>query len=86
MQKIFRFVIPIEAHDQEISIGKILHVGTKPNDRLNVHVWAFTESPALRYFRVYLTGTEIPDDAQYIGTVVMNDGVYHLVERLLLNS
>jgi hypothetical protein len=81
-RKIHRYVLPINEVEQEVKIGKVLHVGAKPGDEEHIHVWAYNEAEETRYFRIYADGQEIPDDAQYINSAVIGKYTWHLYERL----
>lgn len=83
-RRVLKYSFPIEDADQELVIGKILYVGSKPNDVDNIYAWAEEMlNPPVRYFRIFGTGHEIPTDARYIGTAINDDGLaWHLYERL----
>lgn len=80
--KIYRYEVPVDDqwHAHEVS-GPILHVSGRTAH--TVEFWAVHQDGATRRgeFRAFGTGQPLPDDVQYVGTVVHPGLVWHLFGR-----
>lgn len=82
--RIFRYGIPVDDrwHEME-AVMDPLSVGCRQVSAVEFWAWEPHDGPfPLRFFRVYGTGQEIPENVKYWGTVVAPNGclVWHLVE------
>ena len=84
--RIYRHEVPVDDqwHPIETAMNP-LSVGCRDLDIVEFWSWEPHDGPwAERFFRVFGTGQEIPDNVKYWGTAVSPGGalVWHLVEAL----
>lgn len=81
MKSVYRYEVPVDDQDHEITCGIVLAVAVKNLD--TVEFWTETNSWFYsRHFQVFGTGQVIPDNYVYRGTTQRNLGlVWHLYER-----
>jgi hypothetical protein len=83
MRTIWKYEIPKHDFCVEIPIGaKFLHLATEPQRAMWWEIPA-TEAPKTnRYFRVFITGEEIPqeDGMTYLGTMLIGSFVFHVYD------
>jgi len=79
MTAVYRHEVPVDDGWHELHTGQILHVASRHID--TVEVWALSDDPTFRKFRVFGTGQ--PDvTGTYVGTAIVPGGalVWHLFE------
>ncbi|MGW6790012.1 DUF7352 domain-containing protein [Streptomyces chartreusis] len=81
MTQIFKYVVPVDDQWHRIESGHALHVAAQGT--ATVCFWAMHgDGNALTWeYRVIGTGQPLPDEASYVGTVVVSPFVWHLVKR-----
>lgn len=97
-RKVFRYG-PLEIAKEEAQLvhipvnAKIVHVGSKSDGFIDI--WAIADEDAVdttapKYFQIFGTGEPLPEDAQYLDTIVQatltsfrnGSRVWHVFERL----
>jgi hypothetical protein len=84
--RILRYEIEADDRWHTLPAGRIVHVGTRHEDR--VEVWVLTPRGLSGYYnrkvRVFGTGDELPETGEHLGSVITPSGkyVWHLIEDL----
>jgi hypothetical protein len=86
MKKIYKYEIPVDGEKHVFDIpwpAYIVHVNHQGR-MVSVCIWAEVQDdqpPVQKWFQVFGTGHEVPDNASYIGTAVVTPNlVWHVFE------
>ena len=85
MKTIWKYSLSVDQADGSFSIpkdGKIIYVSSQTTRMINF--WVELESNnqiELRHFIVIGTGHSIPDNSEYVGSIMSGAFVWHLYER-----
>lgn len=89
MKKIFKYKIE-DSHITSVEMPQCAEILCVKNQSGVICIWAIVEENATytkRYFECYATGMPLPDAKRsYIGTVLLDDGLYvlHIFELIKL--
>lgn len=83
MIQVLRWTVPVNDGWHEFLIsGDVLHVASRTPDAVEMWVTDTGGPRVRRRFQVFATGRDVPDNAVYVGTVLVAGGilVWHLFE------